>query len=125
MPEFYSVCKQYLLKGGFQCRKWESNDVNLQKNIREKETNNSNFSLNLSTNDPTYAQYQLGLNDPQFQKVLGMNWDIVRDEFQFSFDEIFEFSMSLPFTKGNVFLEFQLCFTIHWESYRFWYCKHD
>ena len=64
--EFYSVCKQNLLKGGFQLRKWESNDINLQKNIREKETDNSNSSSNPSTDDTAYAQYQLGLNDPQF-----------------------------------------------------------
>ena len=64
--EFYSVCKQNLLKGGFQLRKWESNDINLQKNIREKETNNSNSSSSASTDNITYAQYQLGLNDPQF-----------------------------------------------------------
>ena len=55
-----------LLKGGFQLRKWESNDINLQKNIREKETDNSNYSSNPSTDDSTYDQYQLGLNDPQF-----------------------------------------------------------
>ena len=100
--EFYSVCKQNLLKGGFQLRKWESNNINLQKNTREKETDNSNSSSNPSTDDTTYAQYQLGLNDPQFWKVLVMNWDIVRDQFQFSFEEICEFTMNLPFTKQNV-----------------------
>ena len=31
-----------------------------------------------------------------------MNWDIVRDKFQFSFEEICEFAMKLPFTKQNV-----------------------
>ena len=31
-----------------------------------------------------------------------MNWDIVRDQFQFSFEEICEFAMKLPFTKQNV-----------------------
>ena len=31
-----------------------------------------------------------------------MNWDIVGDKFQFSFDEICEFAMKLPFTKRNV-----------------------
>ena len=31
-----------------------------------------------------------------------MNWDIVRDKFQFLFDEICEFAMKLPFTKRNV-----------------------
>ena len=100
--EFYSVCKQNLLKGGFQLRKWESNNINLQKNIREKETDNSNSSSNPSTDDTTYAQYQLGLNYPKFWKILVMNWDIVRDQFQFSFEEICEFTMNLPFTKQNV-----------------------
>ena len=72
-PKFYSVCKQALLKGGFQLRKWESNDFNLQKSITEKEIDNSKFSSNPSTDDATYDQYQLGLNNPQFRKVLGMN----------------------------------------------------
>ena len=31
-----------------------------------------------------------------------MNWDIVGDKFQFSFDEICEFATKLPFTKRNV-----------------------
>ena len=86
--KFYSVYKQVLLKGEFQLRKWESNDFNLQKSIREKEIDNSKFSSNPSTDDATYDQYQLGLHNPQFRKVLGMNWDI--NKFQFSFDEICE-----------------------------------
>ena len=53
---FYSVFKQNLLKGGFQLRKWESNDINLQKNIREKETDNSNSSSKVSTDNITYTQ---------------------------------------------------------------------
>ena len=53
--EFYSVCKQLLLKGWFQLRKWKPNDFNLQKNIMEKDTDNSNFSSDPSTDDATYA----------------------------------------------------------------------
>ena len=34
----------------------------------EKDTDNSNFSSDPSTDDATYAQYQLGLNDSQFRK---------------------------------------------------------
>ena len=121
--EFYSVCKQNLLKGGFQLRKWESNNINLQKNISEKETDNSNSSSNPSTDDTTYAQYQLGLNDPQFWKVLGMKWDIVRDKFQFSFEKYVNLSWSYHL-QIEMFWEFLLCFPIDWESYRLWYCKH-
>ena len=95
----FSVCKQVLLKGGFQHQKWESNNVDLQKNIREKETNNSSSSSNQSTDDITYAQYQFRLNDPQFRKVLGMNWDIVRDKFQFSYNKICKFALKLTFKK--------------------------
>ena len=95
----FSVCKQVLLKGGFQHQKWESNNVDLQKNIREKETNNSSSSSNQSTDDVTYAQYQFRLNDPQFRKVLGMNWDIVRDKFQFSYNKICKFALKLTFKK--------------------------
>ena len=73
----------------------------MPKNIREKESDNSNFSSNPSTDDAPYAQYQLGLNNPQFQKFLGINWDIVKDKIQFSVDEICEFIMKLPFTKRN------------------------
>ena len=53
--EFYSIYKQVLLKGWFQLRKWKSNDFNLQKNIMEKDTDNSNFSSDPSTDDATYA----------------------------------------------------------------------
>ena len=72
---------QILLKGGFQLRKWESKDVTLHKNTKEKETDNSIVISYPSTDDPTYAQYQLGLHDPHFRKLLGMNWDVVRDKF--------------------------------------------
>ena len=63
----------------------------MKKNIKEKEAHNSIVNSNPS----------LGLNDPQFRKVLSMNWDVVRDKFRFSFEEICEFAMKLPFTKRN------------------------
>ena len=50
MLEFYSICEQVLLKGGFQLRKWESN-VTLQKNTKEKATDNSIVSSNPSRDD--------------------------------------------------------------------------
>ena len=63
----------------------------MKKNIKEKEAHNSIVNLNPS----------LGLNDTQFRKVLSMNWDVVRDKLRFSFEEIYEFAMKLPFTKRN------------------------
>ena len=39
----------------------------------EKETYNSIVSLYPSTDDATYVQYQLRLNDYHFRKVLAMN----------------------------------------------------
>ena len=39
----------------------------------EKETYNSIVSLYPSTDDATYVQYQLRLNDSHFRKVLAMN----------------------------------------------------
>ena len=50
----------------------------------------------------TYAQYQLGLHDLKIRKVLIINWDVVRDKFQFSFDGKCQFAMKLPFTKRIV-----------------------
>ena len=52
---FYRVCKRVLLKKWFQLRKWKSNDFNLQKNIMDKEIDNSDFISNPFTDDATYA----------------------------------------------------------------------
>ena len=69
--DFYSVCMQVFLKGGFKLQKWESNNVTLKTNIKEKEAHNCIVNSNPST------------NDPQFRKVLGMNLVVVRGKFQF------------------------------------------
>ena len=71
--EFCNVFKQIFLKGGFKLQKREPKGVTLQKNTMEKDTYNRIVSLYPSSDDATYVQYQLRLNDSHFRKVLGMN----------------------------------------------------
>ena len=38
----------------------------------------------------------------QFVKILGIYWDVIRDEFHFDLSELIEYAESLPVTKRSV-----------------------
>ena len=38
----------------------------------------------------------------RFVKILGIHWDVIRDEFQFDLSELIKYAESLPVTKRSV-----------------------
>ena len=85
--EFYFESKKCLKEGGFELRKWNSNNKELMDKIYVEENENS---------------YEQGKNCLGVRKVLGINWDIERDLFVFDFDEIVQLAKDLKFTKRNL-----------------------
>ena len=85
--EFYFESRKCLKEGGFELRKWNSNNKELMDKICVEENENS---------------YEQGKNCLGLRKVLGINWDIEKDLFVFDFDEIVQLAKDLKFTKRNL-----------------------
>ena len=78
---FYKVAKNIMLEAGFTLRKWVSSNLELQQLIKRRV-----FSLDVALADVnkfSYADYQFfsKSSDNGCKKVLGMNWNVVTDEF--------------------------------------------
>ena len=71
---FYLFSK-ILMKGGFMLRKWSTNNSELQDRINENEA---------VLGEPEMAERGKDVNN-----VLGLDWNIARDQFLFSFSNIF------------------------------------
>ena len=59
----------------------------------------------VSEEDKPYPQTQLGANNSSIsceRKILGLNWDIVKDTFMFYFDWLVQFARELPLNKRSV-----------------------
>ena len=80
--EFYTITSTIMKKGAFNLRKWESNDDSLNQVIKN-------------------SDQQKRQND--IRKVLGLNWNNFRDEFQFEFTDLVKLASELPATKRNIF----------------------
>ena len=81
----YKTAKEIMAEGSLNLRKWKSNDKELLCRINQKESKSNEEQSNKTEGD--------------IAKVLGLQWNINRDEFQSDFDEIITFAKSLPLTK--------------------------
>ena len=77
-----------MAKGSFNLRKWKSNDKELLCRINQEESKSN--------------EEQSNKTEGEIAKVLGLQWNTNRDQFQFDFDEIINFAKSLTLTKRNV-----------------------
>ena len=68
--------------GGFNLRKWDYNDETVKRLIYN---NNSKF-----------------IKDNEIRKVLGINWNISRDELEPEFSDLAKLALQLPGTKRNI-----------------------
>ena len=102
---FYEKAKYYFAQGGFNLRKWATNDENLQKFIDDRENlskeNNTSPEPKGGEGDITYAKEEFGVGT-KYKKVLGINWDLSTDEFVFDVKEVASTGLSLPSTKRNI-----------------------
>ena len=98
--EFYHLTKNILAIGGFNLRKWETNNLVLRNIISQEETLND--IQNEKTDESTYAQLQLGFSNHAFRKVLGLNWDTNNDFLVYKFADIIAVASKLEITKRNI-----------------------
>ena len=105
----YKQAKSIMLQGGFNLRKWMSNDKILLNEIRSME----NEAIEVSTvdmrseavreDDQTYSEYAIGSpTSDKYSKVLGVNWDSDSDKLLYEISHIIQFASSLPVTKRSV-----------------------
>ena len=98
--ESYHLTKSILAPGGFNLRKWETNNLVLRNIISQDKTLND--IQNEKTDESTYAQSQLGFNSHTFRWVLGINWDINNDFLVYEFADIIAVASRLEITKRNI-----------------------
>ena len=83
--EFYKKIKSRMLEASLDLQKWATNDLNIQKKIDVAEKVGGNY--------PT---------EHKDKKVLGVNWELKKDEFIIDFNSIYEDSLGSKPTKRNV-----------------------
>ena len=96
--KFFELTKTILASGGFNLRKWETNNSKLRDIIN----NESGVVTQTKNDESTYAQSQLGFNTQKYRKVLGINWDTGNDLLVYDFTEIINIALELELTKRNV-----------------------
>ena len=87
--QLYTKVKSRMKEGGFNLRKWISNSEKLMQWIDHEEGVPIMEASTVSEEDKTYTQTQLGANNSSIsceRKILGLNWDIVKDTCMFYFD---------------------------------------
>ena len=102
----YKEAKQIMASGGFNLRKWNSNDSNVLQEISKFE-NSKGLSLcdnvKVVEDDQTYSKYINGTVKADDQlKVLGVGWDNNKDILQVDLSGIAAFAKGLPKTKRSV-----------------------
>ena len=85
--EIYQKAKALMKSGGFNLCKWKTNSVHLQNRIDQVEF------------DPALDQKP---EPDTLVKILGLSWDVSRDEFYYDLQEMISFAKSLPPTKCSV-----------------------
>ena len=104
--EIYRQSKQIMSEGGFNLRKWRSNDKALLRKIVEHETQLNNAECltegKITEDEQTYSQFAMGNLDNHGPKVLGVNWDNDSDQLYVNLCSVVELAHALPPTKRSV-----------------------
>ena len=97
--KLYRKTNDRMADGGFNLRKWLTNDSQVRDKI---ETDEKVDSAPVSEEDITYAKSSVGMRlGCKGQKVLGLAWDYEADVISFDLTEIAERAKGLPATKRN------------------------
>ena len=104
--EIYAKSKEIMMKGGFNLRKWNSNNKDLLSKIASMENevrSQGNEEGKIVEDDQSYSQFAVGTpSNGESTKVLGVNWDSDSDTFYLDLAHVVEFAKSLPPTKRSV-----------------------
>ena len=93
--EIYRQSKEIMLKGGFNLRKWNTNDEQLLKEINSIECKHGNESIRGSATETTGGSLERS-------KILGMKWDSKSDNLIHELHDIVEFAKALTPSKRSV-----------------------
>ena len=106
--QLFESSKEILKTGGFNLRKWKTNNSTLLKLIQNDENDGETESepKRIQEEDGSFVNETFGINlnssENMKTKILGLNWDIEKDEFYLDFNELIKFANSLPHTKRSV-----------------------
>jgi len=102
----YETSKKILAQGGFNLRKWNSNNKVFLSKIKEREDKSPSLTSKgsrISEDDQSYSQYIVGNpSEGGSSKVLGVNWNSIQDTFYLDLMHIITFAYSLAPTKRSV-----------------------
>ncbi len=106
--QLYEIAKKIMKEGGFNLRKWQSNSSELIEKITEVEEREQvkvKETKPISQEDASFAKTELSKTSGQeitSQKILGLNWDSVKDTINFEFSSIEKISQKTNVTKRIV-----------------------
>ena len=107
--EIYQTSKDILLKGGFNLRKWKTNDKELLNHINSLEGLSRNADtgvFNFSEDDQSFTQFSVGPPNSgsaaNTTKILGVPWNYDSDELFLDLKPLFVFAKSLIPTKRSL-----------------------
>ena len=99
----YQKAKDRLAMGGFNLRKWKTNDPDLREKIRSSESGKITREVKRLEDEETYAKSKLEpQGETRGEKVLGQAWDSDNDTLYFNFAVLANKAKSLEATKRNV-----------------------
>ena len=90
-----------MLQGGFNLRKWNSNSMGLLKLIQQHEHNPVPIS-NSDNEEELKKSSNLECDGNNICKLLGVDWNNLRDEFTYELSELLQYVHSLPKTKRSI-----------------------
>ena len=110
--EALEICqksKEILLKGGFNLRKWKTNNKELSQKVNSLEgvaRNSNETASKVTEDDQSFTQFSVGPpnseNNTNVSKILGVQWNHDSDKLLLDLNQIFEFAQSLPPTKRSL-----------------------
>ena len=111
--ETWKLCievRECLAKAGFNLHKWACSNAEIMNELNKLEGKSSEPVVSereVTQDDSTLAKLSVGesaegVNSSQDQKVLGINWNVERDEMYFDFEKLVKVTRSLNPTKCNL-----------------------
>ena len=106
----YKKAKERMGRAGFKLRKWLTNDKALREQIAVSEKVDKNLPHSSDINptavcEESYAKQTLGVASKlsgSHEKVLGLAWDVEKDEFIFEFSKLAEAAKNTTLTKRSL-----------------------
>ena len=109
---FYEKSRQRLSVGGFRLRKFVTNSDELRARILRNESQSEDGGVGNTTHaeeDQSYAKSSLGVKmseEQGVQKILGVEWNVASDNFQFDIGEVVTAMENSEPTKRSVVTKF-------------------